>query len=689
MPAAAATGGGILEGRPRYAAVLGNPRFRRLWVSQFVSGVGDWLVIGLLIPLVTTLSGGSAFAVAGIMIAKILPALVLSSVVGVLVDRFDRRKLMIVTDVVRALLALGLLFTNSLALIYGVVFIMEAASLVFMPAKNALIPHLVSQDELTTANGLSYTTQQASMLIGLTMSGALLAAFEAVVRWVLHSGFPLVGLLVGPFAPALLGPRAGVIMNSLSFVFSAVVVSTIKVTSHPRHEGKLSLSLLGKDAMDSFRFLGHHHQLRGLLVTIGLALLGGGAIVSVGVVYVQQNLTGGVPFLDQVEVLQSLIAAPQTFMLVFLALGMVLGALIVPRLATRVSLQLLFLGGVGTFGGSMLVFASVGVYWAAAVFALVAGFCIACITVAGNTYVARVVSDDVRGRVFTALESVIRVSLLLSMVVIAPIGDIASRTVKAVAVSRGIAPGDISLTGSRITLLLTSLIVIGAAVYAYRTLDWRSAARHSGVTERLHAIPLSGAPLADSDGASAGVVDLRLPATTGELASLIAGQEVRLSGTVYTARDATHARIVDELNRSGELPFGLAGQTLFYAGPTPAAAGRPAGAVGPTTARRMDAWTPRLLEAGITATIGKGHRSEAVRRACAEYGAVYFAAVGGAAALLATRVCAAEAIAWADLGTEALVRMELDDFPAFVAIDARGGDLYELAPDAWRTEVGS
>jgi dTMP kinase len=372
MPAAAATGGGILEGRPRYAAVLGNPRFRRLWVSQFVSGVGDWLVIGLLIPLVTTLSGGSAFAVAGIMIAKILPALVLSSVVGVLVDRFDRRKLMIVTDVVRALLALGLLFTNSLALIYGVVFIMEAASLVFMPAKNALIPHLVSQDELTTANGLSYTTQQASMLIGLTMSGALLAAFEAVVRWVLHSGFPLVGLLVGPFAPALLGPRAGVIMNSLSFVFSAVVVSTIKVTSQPRHEGKLSLSLLGKDAMDSFRFLGHHHQLRGLLVTIGLALLGGGAIVSVGVVYVQQNLTGGVPFLDQVEVLQSLIAAPQTFMLVFLALGMVLGALIVPRLATRVSLQLLFLGGVGTFGGSMLVFASVGVYWAAAVFALVA-----------------------------------------------------------------------------------------------------------------------------------------------------------------------------------------------------------------------------------------------------------------------------------------------------------------------------
>ncbi len=689
MSAAAQTGGGILEGRPRYSAVLGNPRFRRLWVSQFVSGIGDWLVIGLLIPLVTTLSGGSAFAVAGIMIAKILPALMLSSVVGVFVDRFDRRKLMIAADVARALLTIGLLFTDSLMLIYVVVFLMEVASLVFMPAKNALIPHLVEPDDLATANGLSYTTQQASMLIGLTMSGALLAAFEAVVRWVLQSGFPFVDLLVGPFAPALLGPRAGVIMNSLSFVFSAAVVTTIKVVSQPQREGKLSLSLIGKDAIDSFRFLGHHHQLRGLLVTIGLALLGGGAIVSVGVVYVQQNLTGGVPFLDQVEMLQSLIAAPQTFMLVFLALGMVIGALVVPRLATRVPLQLLFLGGVGTFGASMLIFALASAYWTAVVFALVAGFCIACITVAGNTYVARVVSDEVRGRVFTALESVIRVALLMSMVVVAPIGDMASRAVRAVALARGIAPSDITLTGSRLTLLLASVIVIAAAIYAYRTLDWRASAQHSGVTGRLPSVPFAAPALVDDGDPPVGVVPVRLPATTSELASLIVGQEVRLSGTVFTARDATHARIVEELERTGELPFGLAGQTLFYAGPTPATAERPVGAVGPTTARRMDAWTPRLLAAGITATIGKGHRSQAVRRACAEYGAVYFAVVGGAAALLATRVSAAETVAWEDLGTEALVRMEIDDFPAFVAIDARGGDLYETAPDAWHLEVGS
>ncbi|MRR11463.1 TRZ/ATZ family protein, partial [bacterium] len=127
------------------------------------------------------------------------------------------------------------------------------------------------------------------------------------------------------------------------------------------------------------------------------------------------------------------------------------------------------------------------------------------------------------------------------------------------------------------------------------------------------------------------------------------------------------------------LPYDLTGQTLFYAGPTPPAAGRPAGAVGPTTAKRMDVWTPRLIEAGIVATIGKGARSPAVRDAIAAHGAVYFAAVGGAAALLATRVAAAGPVAYGDLGTEALVRLELHDFPAYVAIDATGRDLFEIA----------
>lgn len=183
-------------------------------------------------------------------------------------------------------------------------------------------------------------------------------------------------------------------------------------------------------------------------------------------------------------------------------------------------------------------------------------------------------------------------------------------------------------------------------------------------------------------------VSIVLPAGVERLRALSAGTPVLLSGPVFTARDATHARIAAELERDGVLPHGLAGSVLFYAGPTPPAAGRPAGAVGPTTARRMDAWTPALLAAGVVATIGKGVRSDAVREACRAHGAVYLAAVGGAAALLATHVAAAEPVAYGDLGTEALVRMELADFPVWVAIDAEGHDLYAETRSEWAAGEG-
>ena len=183
-------------------------------------------------------------------------------------------------------------------------------------------------------------------------------------------------------------------------------------------------------------------------------------------------------------------------------------------------------------------------------------------------------------------------------------------------------------------------------------------------------------------------IRIELPVTRETLALLHAGDEVLLSGPVYTARDAGHERLLAALDRDGELPFALAGQALFYAGPTPAMPGFPAGSVGPTTAKRMDAATPALLRAGIVATIGKGSRAPEVTRAIVETGSVYFAAVGGAAALLGQHVVAAEPVAWPELGTEALMRLTLRDFPVFVATDAAGTDLYATAPIQWRAEKG-
>lgn len=171
---------------------------------------------------------------------------------------------------------------------------------------------------------------------------------------------------------------------------------------------------------------------------------------------------------------------------------------------------------------------------------------------------------------------------------------------------------------------------------------------------------------------------LELPLSREALASLRAGYACTLSGAMYTLRDAGHMRLLDELHERGCLPYDLEGATIFYAGPTPPAAGRPFGAVGPTTASRMDFAAPELHRAGIAATVGKGVRSQAVIDACVETGSVYFVATGGAAALLAQRVEAGEVVAYDDLGTEALRRIVVRDFPVFVGVDVKGSCIYDL-----------
>ncbi|MDR2671869.1 MAG: dTMP kinase [Coriobacteriales bacterium] len=168
------------------------------------------------------------------------------------------------------------------------------------------------------------------------------------------------------------------------------------------------------------------------------------------------------------------------------------------------------------------------------------------------------------------------------------------------------------------------------------------------------------------------VIDINLPASKHDLAQLEPGQEVRLFGSIYTMRDAGHERALRYLDEHGVLPYDLAGQALFYAGPTQPTQGRPFAAIGPTTASRMDFAAPTLYEHGINLTLGKGRRSVDVARACAQTGSVYLVAVGGAAAYLASFVSHSELIAWEDLGPEALRRLTLTGLPAFVGIDSRG-----------------
>jgi len=177
---------------------------------------------------------------------------------------------------------------------------------------------------------------------------------------------------------------------------------------------------------------------------------------------------------------------------------------------------------------------------------------------------------------------------------------------------------------------------------------------------------------------------LSLPLRDADIESLRTGDYVYLSGPVLSARDAAHKRMVEALARGEQLPVDISGQVIYYVGPTPAKPGAVIGSAGPTTAERMDGFTIPLLEAGLRGAIGKGGRTPPIREAFRKHRAVYFLAVGGAGALLARQIKAVEIVAYEDLGTEAVRRLQLEDFPAVVCNDIHGGDLLEQGKAKWR-----
>ncbi len=179
---------------------------------------------------------------------------------------------------------------------------------------------------------------------------------------------------------------------------------------------------------------------------------------------------------------------------------------------------------------------------------------------------------------------------------------------------------------------------------------------------------------------------LRLPLTAEDVEKLRIGDRVLLTGEMLTGRDAAHKRLIALLDEGKELPVDVQGQTIYYVGPAPASPGHAVGPAGPTTSYRMDAYTPKLLARGLRGMIGKGMRNEEVRKAMQQYGAVYFGAVGGAAALIARAIRESEVLAYEDLGTEAIHRFRVEDFPVIVLMDAHGGNLYEEGPRAFGDE---
>jgi len=183
-----------------------------------------------------------------------------------------------------------------------------------------------------------------------------------------------------------------------------------------------------------------------------------------------------------------------------------------------------------------------------------------------------------------------------------------------------------------------------------------------------------------------GEIRVSAPLTGDDIAKLRIGQHVRFYGTIYTARDAAHRRMLAAVEKGEALPIDLTGQIIYYVGPSPARPGRVIGSAGPTTSMRMDPFTPKLLELGLKMAIGKGGRGPAVQRALQQHKAAYCLAVGGAGALLSKTIRSVEVVAYEDLGTESMKRLEVEGFPAIVACDMYGGDLLLQGKESWRQQ---
>ena len=180
-------------------------------------------------------------------------------------------------------------------------------------------------------------------------------------------------------------------------------------------------------------------------------------------------------------------------------------------------------------------------------------------------------------------------------------------------------------------------------------------------------------------------IRIKTPLSDNDVEKLRAGDRVLITGVIYTGRDAAHKRLFDLLRDGKDLPFDIRGQIIYYVGPTPSKPGHVFGSAGPTTSYRMDAYSPTLIEKGLKGMIGKGMRSDAVKEAMKKFKAIYFAATGGAGALLAKRVKKAEVVAYEDLGPEAIRRLEVEDLPVIVINDVRGNDLYIEGEKRYRT----
>ena len=379
-----------------FRKVLKNRNFMSLWIGQGISSTGDWVIVGVLIDSVNRLGGN--FGLFWLMFFRFLPAFLFGLVAGAVVDRLQHKTLMIVCEIARCLLVVMLAFANSLVLVCGLVFGIECFSLLFGPARDSSIPDLVGQEDVMTANSMISTSTYLTMALGTLIATVILG-----VAAMIHK-FPLVSYVV-PNA-ATFQHEFAFIVDALTFLVSAMLLFTIVFPRKPRADGqRFSARSIYTDLKEGLHFMRTDPLTRGILGLMIVGLIGGGSLYILGAPFAQQVLHS--------------VGAKFTLLLSALMIGVVAGAAVTPWISGHFPASKWFVRAVISFGVTMLVFALIDFYPLSLVVIFIGGCFLGYLMVSAYTLLHQNLAEDIRGRVFAAMNTIMRTCLLISMGVFA------------------------------------------------------------------------------------------------------------------------------------------------------------------------------------------------------------------------------------------------------------------------------
>jgi len=431
--------------------VFGSPSFLRLWLAQVASALGDWLGFVALVAIAARIGGSSPeAAISLVMSARLVPGFFLAPLAGVLVDRWDRKRVMVVCDVSRAVVLATVPFIDTLWALVIASLLLEAATLLWSPAKEASVPNLVRTEQLTTANSLSLVAAYGTFPVA-TLVFAFLAK---VAEWL--GGFEALDFF------RLNQESLAIYVDVCTFLVSAVLISTLAFPGRPRRDTAaprptVSVRHTLHELTEGWRFMAVNRVVRAVMVALGTGLIGGGMLVPLGPVFADRVLGGG--------------SSAFGLLLTALGSGVAAGVLIVSSLQSRLPKERVFTWAVFLAGASLLGGASMSTLTPALVFVAVLGVSAGTVYVLGFTVLHENVNDEMRGRIFGSLYTLVRFCLLASFAVGPLAADRLDRlSVRLVDRAVTIAGHTVSVPGVRLTLWLAAVIILGAGVLAVLSL---------------------------------------------------------------------------------------------------------------------------------------------------------------------------------------------------------------------------